>query len=109
VPSRESPYLHLGNMPVFFGFARRSYDTVHAGRATVMPQNKPALFRSPVRPGCLKKMKPPGPLPGERRFNTVYPDSMRCLPASLRCGPGGPRCPHWDTEIRDSVYEALEE
>jgi len=55
-------------------------------------------------------LKPPGPHPGERRFNTVYPDSMRCLPASLRRGPGGPRCPHRSddgTEIRDSVNEAL--
>jgi len=54
-------------------------------------------------------LKPPGPHPGERRFNTVYPDSMRCLPASLRYGPGGPRCPHRSdagTEIQDSVNEA---
>ena len=36
-------------MPVCYGFARWSYggDTVHAGRATVMPRNKLALFRSP--------------------------------------------------------------
>ena len=26
----------------------------HARRATVMPRNKQALFRSPVSPGCLK-------------------------------------------------------
>jgi len=55
-------------------------------------------------------MKPPGPLPGERWFNTVYPHSIRYLPASLRCGPGGPRWPqHNDagTEILDSVNEAL--
>ena len=31
------------------------------------------------------------------RFNTVYPDSIRCLPASLRLGPGGPRCPILNT------------
>jgi len=64
-------------MPVSFGFARWSYggDTVNAGKATVIPRDKPALFRSPVRPGYLKKVKP---LPGERRFSTVYPDSMRC-------------------------------
>jgi len=38
-------------------FARWSYggDTVDAGRATIMPQNKPVLFRSPVSHGCLKK------------------------------------------------------
>jgi len=54
-----------------------------------MPQNKPALFRSPVRPGWFKQFETTGPLPGERRFNTAYPDSMRCLKkASLRCGPG---------------------
>ena len=72
-----------------------------------MPRNKPALFCSPVRPGCLQS---PGQHPGERRFNTVYPDSMRCLPASLRRGSGGTRCPHRSdagTEIRDSVNEAL--
>ena len=98
-------------MPVCYGFAQWSYggDTVHAGRAMVMTRNKPVLFCSPVRPGGLKKLKPPGPHPGERRFNMVYPDSMRCLPASLRCGPGGHRCPHRSdagTEIRDSVNKA---
>jgi len=96
---------------VCYGFTRRSYggDTVDAGRATVMPRNKPALFRIPVSHGCLKKLKPPGPLPGEHWFNTVYLDSMRCLLALLRCGPGMPRCPHRSdagTEIRDSVNEA---
>jgi len=102
-------------MPVCYGVARWSYggDTVHAGRATVMPRTKPALFHTLVRPGetrlFKKKMKPLGPLPGELRFNTVYPDSMRCLPASLRCGPGGPRNPHRSatgTENWDSVNEA---
>jgi len=39
----------------------------------------------------LNVLKPPGQLPGERRFNTVYPDSLQCLPASLRCGPRWPR------------------
>jgi len=75
-----------------------------------MPRNKPALFCSPVRPGGFNFLKPPGPHPGERRFNMVPPDSMRCLPVSLRRGPGGPRCPHRSdagTEIRDSVNEAL--
>jgi len=98
-------------MRVCYGFSRWSYggDTVDAGRATVMPRNKPQLFRSPVSHGCLKKMKPPGPLPAEHRFNTVYPDSMRCLPVPLRCGPGRPRCSHRSdagTEIRDSANEA---
>ena len=79
----------------------------------MMSRNKPALFRSPVRPGesrLFKKLIPPGPLPGERRFSTVYPDSMRCLPVSLRCGLGGPRCPHRSdagTENRDSVNKAV--
>jgi len=63
-------------MPVCYGFARWSYggDTVHAGRATVMPRNKTVLFRSPVRPGksWFKKMKPPGPHP-------VKAGSTRCI------------------------------
>jgi len=44
-------------MPVCYGFARGSYggDTDHAGRATEMPLNKPALFHSPVRPGRFEK------------------------------------------------------
>ena len=87
---------------------------VHAGIATdtVMSRNEPVLFRSPVRLGevVLKNLKPLGPLSGECRFNTVYPDSMRCLPASLRCGPGGPRYLHRSvagTENRNSVNEAV--
>ena len=77
-------------MSVCYDFARWSYcvDTIHAGRATVLPRKKPALFRSPVSSGCLKKLKLHGPLLYEHRFSTVYPDSMRCLPASLRWGPG---------------------
>jgi len=80
-------------MPVCYGVARGSYGgkTVHAGRATVMARNNPALFCTLVRPSeprLFKNLKLPGPLPGERRLNTVYPDSMRSLPASLRCGPG---------------------
>jgi len=50
-------------------------------------------------------------LPGERLFNTVYRDSMRCLSASLRCGFCGPRFPHRSdagTENLDSVNEALQ-
>jgi len=60
-------------------------------------RSKPALFHSLVRPGesrLFKKLKPPGPLPGERQFHTVYTDSMRCLSTSLRYGRGWPRCPH---------------
>jgi len=40
-------------MPVSYGVARWPYggDTVCAGKATGMPRNKPALFRTPVRPG----------------------------------------------------------
>jgi len=58
-------------MPVYDRFIRWSYDEDmdHVGRATVMPRNEPALFRTPVCPGCLKKLKPPGLLPGYRRFN----------------------------------------
>jgi len=42
-------------MPVCYNFARWFYseDTVHAGRAALIPRNKLALFRSPVRPGWL--------------------------------------------------------
>jgi len=62
-----------------------------------MPRNKSTLFRILARNGApwmFKRIKLPGPNPADRRFNTVYPDSMRCLLASLRCGPGWPRCPH---------------
>jgi len=98
-------------MLVCYIFARWSYgeDTVHAGRAKMKPWNKPALFCSPERPGCFKKLKPQGPLPCECRFNTVYPDSMQCSPASLRCGPSGPMCPHCSntgTKNQDSVSDA---
>jgi len=107
VESLWTPWTQL--MPDCYGFARWTYggNTVHGGRATVMYGNKPALFRIPVRPGCFIFWN--HPLPGERRFNTVYPDSMRYLPASLRCGSGGPRKPHCSdagTENRDSVNEA---
>jgi len=49
-------------MPVCYGFARWSYggDTVYAGRATVMPRNKPALFFGPVSPGGFKKFETTG-------------------------------------------------
>jgi len=49
-------------MPVCYGFARLSYggDTVDAGRATVMPREKPALFRSPVSHGRLKQIETTG-------------------------------------------------
>jgi len=49
--NRESPWTQL--MPVCYGVTRWSYDgdAVHAGRAAVLPRNKLALFRTPVRPG----------------------------------------------------------
>jgi len=52
-------------MPICYGVFRWSYggDTVHAGKATVMPRNKPALFRTPVRPGeprLFKKIETTG-------------------------------------------------
>jgi len=49
-------------MPVCYGVGRWSYggDTVHARRATMMPRNQPALFRTPVRPVCLKKIETTG-------------------------------------------------
>jgi len=73
-------------MPVYYGFARWSYDedTVHVGRATVVPRNKPVLFRSPVRPGesrrfLKKKFETTGATSqgtpvqhGESRFNAVF-------------------------------------
>jgi len=75
-----------------------------------MPGISRRCFAARYVPEVEKKLKQLGPHPGNRRFNTVYPDSMRCLPASLRRGPGGPRCQHRSdagTEIRDSVNEAL--
>ena len=76
-------------MPVGYGFAMWSYgvDTVHDGRDTVMPRKKLALFRSTVSSSCLKQIEPPEPLPGERRSNTVYPDSMRRY-GVFAMGPG---------------------
>ena len=68
---RLSSVTHRGHNPCRFATILPGGDTVDAGRAMVMPRNKPVLFRSPVSHGCLKKMKPPGPLPGEHRFNTV--------------------------------------
>ena len=74
-------------MPVCYGVARWSYggDTVHAGRATVMPRNKPALFRTRCVPVIFLKLS--GPLHGECRFNTLYLDSMRCLNIYAKGGP----------------------
>jgi len=110
----ETPYLFRGHNSYRFA-------TVSPGGLTVeircMPEELrwcPEISRPcfeprcvPVSPGCLKKLKPPGSLPGERRFNTVYPDSMRCLSASLRCGPGGPRPLNASgTKNWDSVNEA---
>jgi len=93
-PSRESPYLHRGHNPCRF-------TTVWPGGLTVEIRFVPEELRrclgisrrcftarcAQVSRGCFKVFETPGPLPGERRFITVYPDSMRCLPASLRCGP----------------------
>ena len=94
-------------MPVCYGFAQWSYggDTVHAGRATVMPRNKPFAARCvPVSPGCFLIFETTEtsscltPVQhGESRFNAV-------LAAALRCDPGGPRSP--GTENQDSVNEA---
>ena len=99
-PSRESPYLHRGHSSCRFATVSPGSLTVHAGRATVTPRKKPALFRRPVRPGesrlFLTILKPLRPLPGERRFNTVYMDLMRCLPTSLRFCSGVHRCPKSD-------------
>jgi len=92
-------------MPVCYGFARWSCggDTVDAGRATVMPRNKPAFFRSPVSHGCLKKLNHRGHFP-------VNTGSTRCIPIQsgacrrrygvVPVGPGDA-----GTEIRDSVNE----
>ena len=51
-------------------------------------------------------LKALGSLPGDRRFSTVYPDTMRRLPTSLRRGPGWPRCPHC-SEIKLMKGKAL--
>jgi len=91
--------------PVVFG---RETETGHVEEATVLPRNRPVLFRTPVSLGCLNKT--PLKLPGDRRFNTVYSVSMRCLPTSLRCGPGLSRCLHRSdaqAENREIVSEAL--
>jgi len=63
-------------MPVCYGVAQWSYggDMVYAGRATVMPRTKPVLFRTPEfwwSPVVLIFCTPLGPLPVERRLNTV--------------------------------------
>ena len=47
---------------------------LRAGKATVLPLNKPAAFRSPV---VLLILKPLGPLPGKHR-------STRCI--LIQCG-----------------------
>jgi len=52
-----SPYFHRGHSSCLFAAVSHGGDTVHAGRATVMPRNKPALFRSPVRPGESRLLK----------------------------------------------------
>jgi len=91
-PSRESPYLHRGHSSCRFA-------TVSPGGLLVkirfMPEElrrcpgiSRCCFAARCVPEVLNFFKPPGPHPGERWLNTVYPDSMRCLPASLRCGPG---------------------
>ena len=67
-------------MPVCYGFARGSYggETVDVGGATVMPRNKPALFRSPVSPACFKKKW------NHRGHFPVHTGSTRCIP--IQCG-----------------------
>jgi len=67
-------------MPVCYGFARWSYglDTVHAGRATVMPQNKPVWFRCPVSPGGFKNFE------NHRGHIPVNAGSTWCIP--IQCG-----------------------
>ena len=70
-----------------------------------MPQNKRALLRTPMSSDCLKKIKPQGPLPGDLLFNTVYPDSMRCLQVSLRCGSGVHTVATPGLKSRDSMDE----
>ena len=102
-------------MAVCYGVARWSYVEIR-----FTPQEVwwcPGISRRsftpqcvPEKPGCLKKLKSPGPLPGECRFNTVYPDFLWCLPASLQFSHGGPLCPHRSvtgTENRDSVNKVL--
>ena len=73
-------------IPVYYDFTKWSNGggTNHIGKATAMSRNKPALFSVSVCLVCLKSFKTIEPLPGDRRFNVVYPDSMRCFPASLR-------------------------
>jgi len=72
------PWLQL--KLVCYGFTQWSYggDKVHAGIATVLPRNKPELFRSPVRPGYLKKI--------ERWTEVLEVNAVltRCIP--IHCG-----------------------
>jgi len=51
------------------------------GRATVMPRNKPALFRSPVRPGESRLFKKNW---NHRGHFPVNAGSTRCIP--IQCG-----------------------
>ena len=69
-------------MPVCYSVARWSYDrdAVHAGRATVLPRNKPAFFRTPVRPGVPRLFKKCDP----RDYFPVNAGSTRCIP--IQCG-----------------------
>ena len=88
-------------MPVYYGG-----DTDHNVRATQMPRNKPALFRTPVRPGCFFFSNNRGHflvIAGSKRFNAVL------VGVATVC-PGVPRCPHRShagAENRDSVNRNL--
>jgi len=95
IVAKPGVHLRHNSCRFYYRFTRRRRRNDHAGRATVMPWNKLTLFSPPGAsrwvPVVFKLLKL---LTGDRRFNTVYPDSTRCLPASLRRGSGWPRCPH---------------
>ena len=55
----------------FFSTVLHGGETNHAEKATIMPRNKPASFRTLVLSGCLKNYD---------HWDPVYPDSMRRLP-----------------------------
>ena len=81
-------------IPVYYGFTRWSYsgDTNHAGKATVMPRNKPALFRTKVRHGCFKNnWNHRGQFPvitGSTRFIPIQYGACRRHYGVVSVGPG---------------------